>query len=89
MEQPSFNLLGELKNIYVIIPISKALHNVFIYAKTIRDLIVKKQGRKPKYPPTMHVVGKLFELMMGKVPLSKYIDPGNPAGTIFIGNFHI
>ena len=65
MEQPSFNLLGELKNIYVIIPILQALHNISIYAKTIRDLVVKKLGKKPKYPPTVHVVGKLSELMMG------------------------
>ena len=71
MEQPSFNLLGELKNIYVIIPLLQDLHDVHIYSKTIRDMVVKKLGRKPKDPPTMHVVGKLFELMMGKVPLAK------------------
>ena len=78
MEQPIFNLLGKLKNIYVRIPLLQALHDVPIYAKTIRDLVVKKLGRKPKYPPTVHVVGQLSELIMGKVPLDKYSDPGNP-----------
>ena len=46
MERPSFNLLGELKIIYVRIPLLKALHDVPIYAKTITDLVVKKPGRK-------------------------------------------
>ena len=85
MEQPSFNLLGELKNIYVRIPLLQALHDVPIYVKTIRDLVVKKPGRKPKYSLTMHVVGNLSELIMGKVPLAKYADPSNPTVTICIG----
>ena len=33
--QPQFNLLGELRNLYVEIPLLQALHNVPIYAKTI------------------------------------------------------
>ena len=78
MERPSFNLLGELKNIYVRIPLLQALHDVPIYAKTIRDLAVKKPGRKPRVLPIVHVVGQLSKLIMGKVPLDKYSDPGNP-----------
>jgi hypothetical protein len=34
--QPDFDLLGELKNLYVKIPLLKALREVPIYAKTIR-----------------------------------------------------
>ena len=89
MEQPSFNLLGELKNIYVRTPLLQALHDVPIYAKTIRDLVVKKPRRKLKDPPTVHVVRNLSKLMMGKVPLAKYNDPGNPTITICIGNIQI
>ena len=85
MEQPRFNLLGELKNIYVNIPLSQALHDVPIYTKTVRDLVVKKPGRKPKDPPTVHVPGKLFELMMTRTPLAKYGDPGNLTVTVYIG----
>ena len=51
MEQPSFNLLGELKNIYVIIPLLQALHDVPIYAKTISDPIVKKTKKETERSP--------------------------------------
>ena len=66
-EQKCFNLLGELKNIYVKIPLLQAMHDVPIYGKFVRDLCVKKSGRKPKDPLIVHVVGKLTELMMGKI----------------------
>ena len=85
VEQSSFNILGELKNLYVKIPLLQALHDVPIYAKTVRDLVVIKPGRNPKDPPTMHVVGKLFELMMGRTPLAKYDVPGNPTIIVYIG----
>ena len=38
VEQPQFNLLGELKNLYVKIPLLQALHDVPIYANIVRDL---------------------------------------------------
>ena len=44
--QPYFNLLGELKNIYVKIPLLQALQDVPIYAKTVQDLCT----RKPQSP---------------------------------------
>ena len=75
---PQFNILGELKNIYVKIPLLQALHDVPIYARTIRDLCTRKPGRKPRDPPTVHVIGKLSELIMGKTLVEKYDDPGNP-----------
>ena len=74
---------------YVKIPLLQDLHDVPIYAKTIRDLVVKKLGRKPKDPPIVHVVGKLFEIMMGRDPLAKYDDPVNPTIRVYIGNTHI
>ena len=37
-----------------------------------------------KYPPTVHVVGNLSKLMMGKVPLDKYADLGKPIVTVCI-----
>ena len=75
MEQSRFNLLVELKNIYVNIPLLQDLHDVRIHAKSDRDLVVNKRGRNPKDPPTVHVARKLFELMMGRDPLAKYDDP--------------
>ena len=86
VEQPQFNLLGELNNLYVKIPLLQTLHDVPIYAKTIRDLFVRKPGRKPRDPPIIHVIGKLSELIMGKTLLAKYDDPRNPVVTIHIGH---
>lgn len=40
-----------------------SLKEVPIYAKEVRDLCIKKPGRKPKDPATIHVMGKLSELM--------------------------
>ena len=89
MEQPISNLLGELKNIYVKIPLLQALHDVPIFSKTVRELVLKKPGRKPKDPPTVNVVGRLSELMMGRAPLGKYDDLGNPTIIVYIGKTHI
>ena len=84
--QPQFNLLGELKNLYVKIPLLQALQDVPIYARTVRDLCTKKPGRKPRDPPTVHVIGKLSALITGKTLLAKYDDPRNPTVTVQIGH---
>ena len=63
-----------------------ALHDVPIYAKIVRDPCVRKPSRKPRDPPTVHVIGKLSELIMGKTLLAKYDDSGNPIVTVLIGN---
>ena len=62
--QPQFNLLGELKNIYVKIPLLQALQDVPIYARTVRDLCTRKPGRKPRDAPTVHIIGKLTALII-------------------------
>jgi len=84
--QPQFNLLGELKNLYVKIPLLQALQGIPIYARTVWDLCTKKLGRKPKDPPTFHVVGKLSILITRKTLLAKYDNPGNPTVTVQIGH---
>ena len=50
---------------------------------------MRKPGRKPKDPPTIHVIGKLSELIMGKTLLAKYDDHGNPTVIVHIGNTQI
>ena len=80
--QPEFNLLGELKNLYVKIPLLQALQDVPIYAITIWDMCTKKKWRKPIDPPTIHVIGKLSALITRKTLLAKYDDPGNPTVTV-------
>ena len=84
-ETPAFNLLGELQNLYVKIPLLQALRDVPIYARTLRDICVKKPGRKTKDPLTIHVMGDLSALMSGKAPPVKYGDPGHPTVTVQIG----
>ena len=82
LETPAFNILGEVQNLYVKIPLLQALRDVPIYARTIRDICVKKPGRKTKDPLTVHVMGDLSALMSGKAPPVKYGDPGHPTVTV-------
>ena len=82
--QPEFNLIRELKYLYVKIPLLQAIQGILIYAKDIRDVCVKKPGRKPKDPPTMYVMGILSEFLQGKTPLVKYGDPSNPTVTVHV-----
>jgi hypothetical protein len=89
VELPSFNLLGELKNLHVNIPLLQAIRDVPIYAKTMRDLCIRKPRQKPKDPLIVHVVGDLSELLLGKNPPIKYGDPGNPTVTVKIGQTSI
>jgi hypothetical protein len=60
------------------------MKDVPIYATTVIDLCLKRPGRKPKDPPTIHVLGKLSDLMLGKDTPVKYDDPGNPVFTVQI-----
>jgi hypothetical protein len=40
VELPSFNILGELQNLHLNIPLLQAIRDVPIYAKTMRDLCI-------------------------------------------------
>jgi hypothetical protein len=42
VELPSFNLLGELQNLHVNIPLLQAIRDVPIYAKTVWDICIRK-----------------------------------------------
>ena len=53
------------------------MKDVPIYAKIVRYLGLKRPGRKPKDPPTIHFLGKLSDLMLGKDAPVKYDDLGN------------
>jgi hypothetical protein len=81
---PNFDIVGELKNLCVKIPLLQALQDIPIYAKTIKELCGKKPRRKTKNPSTVHVVGTLSDLILGKQEPVKYTDPGNPVVTVQI-----
>eukprot|EP00253_Pinus_taeda_P005658 PITA_05658 len=84
---PEFDILDELKNAYVKIPLLKAIKEIPIYAKTIKELCIKKSGKKKKDPTTIQVIGKLASLMSTQTIVEKYIDPSIPMVTISINNF--
>jgi hypothetical protein len=84
-EPPAFNILKELQNLSVKIPLLQALRDVPIYARTMREICVKKPGRKTKDPLIVHVMDNLSALMSGKAPLVKYGDPIHPTITVQIG----
>ena len=41
----------ELRNVFIKIPLLQAIKDIPIYAKIIRDICIKKLGRKKKEPP--------------------------------------
>lgn len=87
MNLPEFDILDELKNSYVKIPLLKAIKEIPIYAKTIKELCIKKTGKKKKDPTIIQVIGKLASLVSTKAIIEKYIDPSIPMVTILINNF--
>ena len=48
----------KLKNLCVNIPLLQAIRDIPIYAKTVRELCLKKVGRKKKDPPTIQFIGQ-------------------------------
>ena len=78
-----FNLEVELKNLCVRIPLLQAIKDILIYAKIVRELCLKKSGRKKKDPPTIHYIGQSTDALFDR-PVEKYGDPRNPVVTISI-----
>ena len=84
-----FDILDELKNTYVKIPLLQAIKDIPIYEKTIKELCIKKIGRRKRDPPTIQVIGRLSSPMSTKITIEKYIDPGIPMVTISINSFSV
>jgi hypothetical protein len=77
---PDFDIVGELKNLYIKIPL---LQDILIYAKTIKELCGRKPFRKIKNSSsTVHVVGALSDVILGRETPVKYEDPRNPIVTV-------
>jgi hypothetical protein len=47
---PNFDIVGELKNLYIKIPLLQALQYIPIYAKTIKELCGRNPVKKIKNP---------------------------------------
>ena len=89
MPQSEFDLLGESRNVCVKIPLFQAVKYIPIYSKVVRELCLKKLGRKRKHPPTVHVIGYLDELMMGNTLAAKYFDLGSPVVKVQINGISL
>jgi len=50
---PKFDLIDELKNSYVKIPLLQNVKDIPIYTKTIKELCIKKTDKKKRDPPTI------------------------------------
>jgi len=82
--QPEFDILNELKNICVKILLLQSIKDIPIYSKVVKELCIKKPGRKQKDPPTLHLVGGLSEYISEQPKLAKYGNLGNHVVTITI-----
>jgi hypothetical protein len=82
--RPEFDILNELKNICVNIPLLQAIKDISIYSKVVKELCIKNPCRKQKDPPTVHLVGGLSEYISKQPKLSKHGNLGNPVVTITI-----
>eukprot|EP00253_Pinus_taeda_P036271 PITA_36271 len=78
IEHPDFDILGELKNLYIKIPLLQAIQDILVYANTIKELCIKKPRMRITNNPTVQVVGTLFDLLSGREAPIKYEDPRNP-----------
>lgn len=84
LQYPDFDILGELQNLYIKIPFLQAIQDIPIYAKTIKELCIKKPRRNITTNPRVQVVGTLSDLLSRKETPIKYEDPGNPIVTVQI-----
>jgi hypothetical protein len=79
---PNFDIVGELKNLYIKIPLLQSLQDIPIYVKMIKELCGRKPIRKIRDPSSIVcVVGALSDLILGRQEPVKYADPGNPIVT--------
>jgi hypothetical protein len=78
LPQPKFDLLEELRNMCVKIPLFQTIKNVPIYSQTIKELCIINPSRKRKNLDIVHVIGHLVDLMTRKIFMAKYSDPGIP-----------
>jgi hypothetical protein len=71
------------------IPLFQTIKDVPIYAKVVWELCLRKPRRKKKDQEIVHVIGKLVDLMLGKVFVAKYMDPKSLVIKFIINNTSI
>ena len=86
---PDYDFLDELKNVCIKIPLLEAIREIPILAKPIKELSIKRPGRKPRDIQRIHLVGKTIDIMMGNITMQKYVDPGSPIVKTHINRIEI
>ena len=86
---PIYAFLDDLRNICIKIPLLQAIEDIPILAKTIKELSMKKPGIKIKEIKRIQLVGNIADIMMGKIVIPKYLDPGNPVVKTHINGIEI
>lgn len=86
---PKFDVLDELRNVYIKIPLLQAIKDISIYTKEIKELCLKKPAKKRFDPKTIHVIGNLAGLRSNIISMEKYVDPGIPRVTTIINKISI
>jgi len=66
---PDYDFLDELKNVCIKIPLLQAIREIPILAKTIKELSLKRPGRKPRDTRRIHLIGKIADIMTGKITM--------------------
>ena len=84
--QPRFDFESEFRNVCIQIRLLQAIRYVPIYSNMIRELCLKKPGRKQKDPLAINVVGQLSDYISDQPLLPKFANPGNPILTVSINN---
>jgi len=52
-------------------------------------LSIKRPQRKPRETKRIHLVGKIADIMMGKIAMQKCVDPGRPIVKTHINGIEI
>jgi len=87
--QSEFDIMNELRNVCVKILLLQVIRDVPIYAKTIKELCIKKIGQKQKDPPTIHLVGQSSNCISEAPKIVKYANRRNPIVLVTINNVSI
>ena len=81
-----YDILNELKHIYVKILLLQAIKDIPVYSKVIKELCIKRLGKKRKDPLIIHVIGEMSEYMLDQSRIEKYTNLGAPIVTTTINN---
>lgn len=77
-----YDLENELRNVCIKIPLLQEIRDIHIYTKIVKDLCIKKLGRKGHKNQNVKIISQI-STMISDLP-AKYNDPGNPIITIEI-----